>query len=172
MANLWTRQHAGSRNDSVTDLPSYLSGYFDGEGCFTVSIAPRRTLRVRWEVRPSASVSQNADRSEVLDEIQQYFGCGTIRPDPGDKTVKWEVRSLRPLLERVVPHFRQYPLRSSKQQDFERFFEVCELMARGEHLVSAGLIRIATCAQAMNPSGRRRYHIEEILETLNVEMKA
>jgi hypothetical protein len=30
----------------MVDIPSYLSGYVDGEGCFTVSIAPRPTLRV------------------------------------------------------------------------------------------------------------------------------
>ena len=60
------------------DLPSYISGYVDGEGCFTVSISPRPTLRVGWEVRPSLSVSQNGDRNEVLLDIQEYFGCGPI----------------------------------------------------------------------------------------------
>src|SRR5947199_4294050 len=87
-------------------LSAYISGYADGEGCFTVSISPRPTLRVGWEVRPSFSVSQNADRSEVLILIQQYFGCGTLRPDRSDKTVKWETRSLPLLIERVIPHFR------------------------------------------------------------------
>jgi hypothetical protein len=48
------------------DLGSYISGYVDGEGCFTVSIAPRPTLFVGWEARPSLSVSQNGDRAEVL----------------------------------------------------------------------------------------------------------
>src|SRR5438105_3399035 len=80
MTNLWTWQDAGSRDSNTTDLPSYISGYIDGEGCFTVSIAPRPTLRVGWEARPSLSVSQNGDRSQVLLEIQQYFGCGTLRP--------------------------------------------------------------------------------------------
>ena len=65
----------------MVDLPSYISGYVDGEGCFTVSISPRPTLRVGWEVRPSVSVSQNGDRSEVLLAIQEYFGCGTLRRD-------------------------------------------------------------------------------------------
>ena len=92
MANLSPAQYAGSR--TAIDFPSYLSGYFDGEGCFTVSISPRAKLKVGWEVRPSVSVSQNEDRSQVLHLIESYFGCGTIRPDPGDKTVKWEVRSL------------------------------------------------------------------------------
>src|SRR5215211_3777585 len=102
MANLWLGQDAGSWLGQV-DLPSYISGYVDGEGCFTVSISPRPALSVGWEVRPSISVSQNGDRTEVLLEIQRYFGCGTLRPDRSDRTIKWEVRSLPLLIERIVP---------------------------------------------------------------------
>jgi hypothetical protein len=72
MANSPSEQYAGSRGGFV-DVPSYISGYMDGEGCFSVSITPRPTLSVGWEVRPSVSVSQNADRSEVLLVIQRYF---------------------------------------------------------------------------------------------------
>ena len=65
-------------------LSAYISGYADGEGCFTVSISPRRKLRTGWEVRPSFSVSQNGDRAEVLHAFQAHFGCGSIRPDRSD----------------------------------------------------------------------------------------
>jgi hypothetical protein len=153
------------------DLPSYISGYVDGEGCFTVSISPRPTLHVGWEVRPSVSVSQNGDRSEVLLDIQRYFGCGTLRPDRSDRTLKWEVRSLPLLLERVVPHFRRYPLRSGKQRDFELFSSICARMARGQHRNLAGLEEIVRLAGQMNPSGKRRFPPESILRSL-VEMKA
>jgi hypothetical protein len=170
VANLWTRQYAGSRQE-LTDLPSYISGYVDGEGCFTVSISPRPTLRVGWEVRPSLSVSQNGDRNEVLLEIQQYFGCGSLRPDRSDKTLKWEVRSLPLLVERIIPHFGAYPLRSGKRNDFELFASTCEAMVRGRHLEFEGLKEIVRWAGAMNPSGKRGYAPESILETL-YEMKA
>ena len=110
----------------MVDLPSYISGYVDGEGCFNVSIAPRKTLRVGWEVRPSLSVSQNGDRSEVLLLMQQYFGCGRLRPDRSDRTIKWETRSLSTIVQSVIPHFRRYPLLSGKQRDFELFAEICE----------------------------------------------
>jgi len=86
-------QYAGSQQGLV-DVGSYISGYVDGEGCFTGSVAPRPTLSVGWEVRPSLSVSQNADRSEVLLLIERYFDCGTIRPDRSDRTLKWGVRRL------------------------------------------------------------------------------
>jgi hypothetical protein len=108
MANLRPGQDAGSRHGNHS-LGSYISGYIDGEGCFTVSISPRPTLLVGWEVRPSLSVSQNGDRAEVLLLIQEHFGCGTIRPDRSDQTVKWEIRSLTPIRSRVIPHFKDVP---------------------------------------------------------------
>ena len=143
----------------------------DGEGCFTVSISPRRALRVGWEVRPSASVSQNGDRPEVLLEIQRYFGCGTLRPDRSDKTLKWEVRNLSLLVERIIPHFVAYPLLSGKQRDFDLFASVCEAMVRGRHREPDGLSEIVRQAGAMNPSGKRGYAPESILQSLS-EMKA
>ena len=165
MANLWLGQHAGSLQSEV-DVPSYLSGYVDGEGCFTVSISPRPTIVVGWEVRPSLSVSQNSDRSEVLLLMQEYFGCGTMRPDRSDKTLKWEVRSLPVLMARIVPHFKAYPLLSSKQQDFELFADICERMVRGEHLTPMGLQGIVRLARRMNPSGKRGYDPSRIIDSL------
>ncbi len=156
MANLFLEQYAGTK-DSHVDIASYISGYIDGEGCFTVSISPRASMKLGWEVRPSCSVSQNGDRSEVLFEIKQFFGCGTVRPDRSDKTLKWEVRSLPVLLETVIPHFRRYPLRSSKRLDFELFAEICERLERREHLTKAGFQEVAKLAEQMNPSGKRRY---------------
>ena len=153
------------------DLPSYISGYVDGEGCFTVSISPRPTLRVGWEVRPSLSVSQNGDRDEVLLEIQRYFGCGTLRPDRSDRTLKWETRSLRTLCDVIIPHFETHPMLSGKQRDFELFADICERMTRRAHCESAGLCEIVRLANAMNPSGTRGYTQEQILGSI-FEMKA
>lgn len=169
MANLLLAQYAGSR--SAINFPSYVSGYFDGEGCFTVSISPRASLRVGWEVRPSVSVSQNEDRSQVLHQIMDYFECGTIRSDPGDLTVKWEVRSLHTIRERVIPHFVRWPILSAKQTDVELFVAVCDRMAIREHLQPGGLIEIVNIVKEMNPSGKRRFDPEMIIDQLS-EMKA
>ena len=131
-----------------------------------MSIAPRATLAVGWEVRPSLSVSQNGDRAEVLQLIQAYFECGSIRPDRSDKTLKWETRRLEDMVERVIPHFESYPLVSGKRLDFERFARVCRLMAAGAHRDRAGLCEIVELVRHMNPSGKRRYDAEAILASL------
>src|SRR2546427_9189057 len=154
--NPWMRSDAGPWF-SREFLSAYVSGYADGEGCFTVSISPRAKLRAGWEVRPSFSVSQNGDRAEVLYAIQAYFGCGSIRPDRSDRTLKWETRRLEDLLERVIPHFVSYPLLSGKRHDFERFAVVCWMMGHGAHRGREGLVQIVSIVREMNPSGRRRY---------------
>lgn len=128
-------------------------------------------MKIGWEVRPSCSVSQNEDRSEVLFEIKQFFGCGTIRPDRSDKTLKWEVRSLPLLLATVIPHFRRYPMRSSKRHDFELFAEICERLGRREHLTLFGFHEIAKLAERMNPSGKRRYIPSAIVQS-SLDVKA
>src|SRR3989440_5176295 len=147
------RSDAGPWFSSREFLSAYISGYADGDGCFTVSISQRAKLLVGWEVRPSFSVSQNGDRAEVLHVIQAYFGCGSIRPDRSDKTLKWETRRLDDLVGRVVPHFERYPLMSGKRLDFERFASVCRLAAAGAHRTKAGLIEVVEFAWMMNPSG-------------------
>ena len=163
--NLCVRSDAGPWF-SREFLSVYVSGDADGEGCFTVSIAPRATLAVGWEVRPSFSVSQNGDRAEVLYAIQALFGCGSIRPDRSDPTLKWETRRLEDLLERVVPHFVRYPLLSGKRRDFERFAVICTSMAAGAHRRVDGLIQIVKIASEMNPSGKRRYDAYGVVSQL------
>jgi hypothetical protein len=142
------------------DLRAYFAGFVDGEGCFTVSFSPRSKLLIGWEVRPSFSVSQNTDRSEVLVLMQQYFKCGSIRPDRSDKTLKYEVRSLDDLIERIIPFFEANPLLSSKHRDFERFAEVCRLVRNQAHRTEPGLREIAQLAMAMNASGKRKFAME------------
>jgi LAGLIDADG DNA endonuclease family protein len=151
---------------NLMDLASYISGFVDGEGCFCVSFQPSRRHKFGWEVRPSFSVSQNADRAELLYVIQNRWACGFIRPDRSDKTIKFEVRNVQDLVEKVLPHFRAYPLTSSKQRDVERFAEICRIIHESRHLEERGLSEIVEIAMAMNPSGKRKYQASDILKSL------
>src|SRR5437868_13065807 len=128
------------------DLNSYISGFVDGEGCFCVSFQPSRRHRFGWEVRPSFSVSQNADRAQLLYRLRDMWGCGYIRPDRSDKTLKYEVRTVADLVERVLPHFETYPLLSGKMDDVRRLAEVCALVTEGKHLTADGFERIVKIA--------------------------
>ena len=148
------------------DLANYFSGYVDGEGCFSVSFSKRPKLLVGWEVKPSFCVGQNFDRREVLDLMYEYFGCGHIRSDWGDRTLKYEVRKLDDLLKKVIPHFIEFPLKSAKQKDFLQFAEICQKISKLEHRGIETLRKIMRDAYTMNGSGNRKRPLETLLNSL------
>lgn len=153
------------------NVAEYISGFVDGEGCFSVSFSRRSRFLVGWETKPSFSVSQNHDRAQPLFIMQQHFECGFMRDGITDQTLKYEVRRLDDLLEKVLPHFEQYPLLSAKQEDVRLLKEVCLLMKNGEHVTSEGMKKVIALAFKMNPSGRRRYTQDDILAFMSSQMK-
>jgi hypothetical protein len=137
-------------------IESYLTGYADGEGCFCVTFNKSKRHKLGWEIRPSFSVSQNNDRSEVISIFKKYFGCGSIRRDRSDKTVKFETRSVKDLVEKVIPHFKKCPLISGKRKDFEIFSDICEKIYKQEHLACQGFNQIVELSSRINISGKKR----------------
>jgi hypothetical protein len=148
------------------NIQEYISGYVDGEGCFSISFSKREKFLVGWETKPSFSVSQNEDRAQILFLMQKVFKCGFIRRDYSDKTLKYEVRSLNDLINKVIPHFEKYPLLSEKQKDFESFKQACFLMQRNLHRDKKGLQKIMNLVFKMNPSGKRKYTKAEMQKAL------
>jgi LAGLIDADG endonuclease len=121
---------------------------------------------VGWEVRPSFSVSQNGDRAEVLHVIQGYFGCGSIRPDRSDRTLKWETRRLDDLVARVIPHFKRYPLLSERGLTSNGSRPFANWQRRELIAAEPAWPRSSSSLGIMNPSGKRRYDAEAILASL------
>jgi hypothetical protein len=150
------------QNSFAFGFESYISGYVDGEGCFTVSISKRKGMVTGWELRPSFSVSQNHDRAEPLYMMKDYFDCGTIRPDRSDNTIKYEVRSLQQLVLIVIPHFAAYPLLSAKQKSFEVFRDICLEMDTGNHLLTNYIQSMLERAETINHNGKRKYRFGKI----------
>ncbi len=155
---------------NTVDIGSYLSGYADGEGSFCISFSPRPKLLTKLEVRPSFGVAQNGDRQEVLLLFQQYLQCGSIRKNPSDRTFKYEVRSIKDLINKVIPHFVKYPLLSSKKKDFEMFALICNKISKGEHLQRDTLKEIVEFSYQMNGLGARRYLKNELLNVLGEDI--
>ena len=89
--------------------------------------------------------------------MREYFGCGFIRPDRSDRTIKYEVRSLPELTQKILPHFESHPMLSKKQDDFIKFAEICRKMSIKAHLTEEGFREIAKISEDMNASGKKRY---------------
>ena len=144
----------------------YLTGFVDGEGCFSVSFNLRSRLSTGIEVRPSFSISQNKRNLDLIKQISDYFGCGGVRFDNKDQTYKYEVRSIDDLIKKIVPHFERYPLKTSKHKDFLIFKDICRLVHSSHHLSPKTLPVILEKAYQMNESGKRKYTKEFLLKQL------
>ena len=151
-------------------LCQYIAGFVDGEGSFHVAVQRSRFTRVGLQIIPEFHVSQNPNRAEVLTLIQQALGCGYIkRNHPGslrDQSVVFVVRNRRDLARRVIPFFEQFPLRSSKQREFEAFAMIVRSMEEGEHLTKEGMTRMLQRAFAMNGGRYRKQSLQELLSVV------
>ena len=151
-------------------LCQYVVGFVEGEGSFHVAVQRNRSTRLGLQVIPEFHVSQNRERANVLTLIQQVPGCGYLKTNhPGhasDRTLVLVVRNRRDLVERVVPFFEEFPLRSSKQREFEVFAKIVRSMTNGEHLTKAGLTHILQQAFAMNGQRYRTLQLQNVLDVL------
>ncbi len=161
-------QDVGSRllNMPSTELAWYITGFVDGEGCFSISFTERRKMKMRIEVRPSFAVGQNKRSLPALQKMQTYFGCGAIRFSKRDQTYKYETRSLTDIRKRIISHFQKYPLQTSKLDDFATFAWICDEIAAGKHLNRDGLTAIIDRAYTMNEAGKRKYTKQQLLKMM------
>jgi 2-keto-4-pentenoate hydratase/2-oxohepta-3-ene-1,7-dioic acid hydratase in catechol pathway len=90
-----------------------------------------------------------------------------MRRDYGDKTLKFEVRRIDDLIEKVIPHFERYPLRSAKQKDFLLFAEICRMIKNQRHLDPDGVREIIKLSYRMNGSGKRKYSLKDMIAKIN-----
>jgi len=145
------------------EFKSYITGFTDGEGTFSVSFNYRAKFKTKVEVRPSFSISQHQRNRATLEKIREYFGVGGLRFSKRDQNYKYEVRSIKDLITKIIPHFQKFPLKTSKQKDFEIFAKICQLVNANQHLNPKTLVQIIDWAYQMNASGKRRYTKQQLL---------
>jgi len=138
----------------------WITGFTDGEGCFSVAIITNKTTRFGKQIFPEFVVTQGAKSLPALHKIKEFFGCGNIfinkRYDNHNEHLhRYCVRSLRELNEKIIPFFEQFPLQTYKKNDFEVFRSVVGMMIRKEHLTEEGHKRITEFASAMNRRKKR-----------------
>ena len=152
---------AENQQERLIEFRGWVIGFVDGEGCFSIGLvrqpdrAGRRGYKTGYQVLPRFVVSQGVSSVRALEDLKEFFGCGRIfvnhRHDNHRENMAQFIVSRRDdLTKTVIPFFRQFPLRTAKQRDFEKFAACVELITRGRHLTPDGLIEIAEIAETMN----------------------
>lgn len=132
----------------------WVTGFVDGEGCFHVGINAHPEMTARFQVLPEFTVVQHERDVQLLHALKDFFGCGVVRRNHGDR-MAYRVRGKEHLLKRIVPFFLKHPLKSKKHLDFVMFRRVLLMMETGEHLTPSGIEEIRKLASQMN-RGRLR----------------
>ncbi len=140
----------------------WIVGFVDGEGCFSIAIQRCRVMRLGWQVFPEFVVTQGAKSLSALQLLQHFFACGRIhinrrKDNHKEHLYRFCVRSAGDLRRVVIPFFRENPLKTAKQHDFEVFAQVLGLMEEGQHLSLNGLHSIATLANRINRQKTPRF---------------
>ena len=126
----------------------WIVGFTDGEGCFHVGISKHPEMTSGIQVLPELTVVQHMRDVQVLHAIKQYFGCGVVRSNHGDRMC-WRVRKLEHLRDRIIPFFDQHKLKTRKRQDFLAFRRIVRAMDQKKHLTPDGLEEIKRTAKRM-----------------------
>ena len=132
----------------------WITGFVDGEGCFHVGINAHAEMTAGYQVLPEFTVVQHERDVQVLHALKDYFGCGVVRVNHGDR-MAFRVRKLKDLLDVIAPFFMKHPLKTKKNVDFRKFRTVLLRMEKGMHLTSEGIEEIRLIASQMNRGGSR-----------------
>jgi LAGLIDADG endonuclease len=152
---------ADNQQERLTEFRGWVIGFVDGEGCFSIgfvrqpSRAGRKGYATGFQVAHEFAVTQGASGIGCLHELREFFKVGQVLANKRydnhrEHLYRYVVRKRSDLLETVIPFFRQHPMRSPKQQNFEKFGRCVELIAAGRHLSADGLIEVAQIAETMN----------------------
>jgi hypothetical protein len=139
--------------------PDYIVGLVDGEGSFTVYIRdPKlsRSSKRRVTVEPKFYIKLIEKDKAILDQLQQYFGCGSVyfqkdnRPNH-QHCYRYEVYNRDDLLKVIIPFFKKHQLHfASKRFDFEVFCKMMVMIEKKEHLKVKGLDLLFQLKQRMH----------------------
>jgi len=151
--------------------PWYIVGFVEGEGTFHIAFYADPRMKQNIKVIPEFHVNQSYLRISTLKEIQKYFGCGYIKVNHArrvnDDTYVFVVRDRSDLLNKIIPFFRKYKLRSVKQESFEKFAKIVENINLGKHRERAGIRAIINLAYQMNVGGKyRQRNKQDLLKQL------
>jgi hypothetical protein len=143
-----------NQQERLEDI-GWVVGFVDGEGCFSAPVVKSPKMTLGWQVQPAFAVVQGASSRFVLDDLVDFFKCGGVylnrrRDNHKEDLLRYTVNARTDLLERIIPFFREHPLRTAKQENFEKFATIIDLMEQGRHLTLDGLADIASISQTMN----------------------
>lgn len=136
-------------NNNLLFHPWYITGLTDSEGSFSCYM--QRSTANKISVSLEYKITQKSHSSNVLYDIQNYFSAGSVVIDNRiTDTKKFHITNLNLILEKIIPHFDNYPCLSSKNLNFQDWKKVANLISQKKNLTNEGVKEIKNILSNMN----------------------
>ena len=143
-------------------IESWITGFTDGEGCFSVSFIRNATTKSGWQIFPEFVITQGEKSLKALEIFQKYFMCGKIfintrYDNHNEHLYRFCVRTLDDLAKKIIPFFKQNKLQTAKENDFQIFAKIVKMMNQKHHYSQKGMRKIAHLVEKMNRKKKSRF---------------
>lgn len=134
--------------DDLQIDPWFITGFSDGEGCFSCSVLKSSSYKIGWEVQPIFQIKLHVRDFPILLKIQHSLG-GIGIVSSNQSSCAFRVKKFRELIELII-FFDKYPLISRKRGDYLLFKQILSIIQLKEHLTLQGLQKIINIKATLN----------------------
>lgn len=126
--------------------PNYVSGFTEGDGCFTVNISSKTKQVIAYYI-----IELHKREVTLLSSIQKFFGgAGTTNLALSRNTARFTISRKSDLINKVLPHFDAHKLQGNKLKNYLIFREIVLLLDSKAHLTQEGFNKIKLLKQGLN----------------------
>jgi hypothetical protein len=142
------------RNNNVLPLlnNSWLSGFIDAEGCFNVTLFKRKSMILGYQVKLKFMIDQKDSLGNMLfikDQLNLFLTNRKLKKGSIGVMHRIESNSFVkvPL---IIEYINKFRLKSKKQESFDKWVTVYELVKNKAHLTEEGLSEIRKLSKEVN----------------------
>ena len=147
--NYFTVCSSNCKNNLID--PWFITGLFDAESSFVVTILKNPRYKTGWNVQARAQIKMHERDRDLILKVQKFFcGIGYVSNPNKNTTVEFRVSTLNDLVKVIMPHFDNYPLLTKKYYDYVLFRNIIKLMLEKEHNTLVGIQKIVNIKASIN----------------------
>ena len=111
--------------------PNWITGMCDRSGSFSIIVSKRKSGS--WEIRPVFELLVNEKYFEILNKVQSFFNKGSIYKLKKSNNIIFRINKIKDINDVVIPHFKLYPLLSTKKVNYLLWLKCVELINLGKN---------------------------------------
>ena len=134
-------------NQKIPD-PNWLAGFSSAEGSFIIKIINSPGHKLKATVQLVFQLTQHKRDENLMQSFIEYLDCGNLNKDR--ECLIFIVRTISDLTNKIIPFFKEHPIKGVKLKDFEDFCKAAELIKIKAHLSKEGLDQIIKIKEGMN----------------------